>query len=70
MEDGLDDGLADGGLEIVELGGVVPGEARAVVAVIDIALVARPAVLPLEDDGCVAAVPVVVLEEDANPLVR
>ena len=70
VEDGLDDGLADGGLEVVELGGVVPREARAVVAVIDIALVARPAVLPLEDDGCVGAVPVVVLEEDANPLVR
>jgi hypothetical protein len=37
VQDGLDDLLADGGIEVVELGGVVPGKAGAVVAVVDVA---------------------------------
>ena len=36
VEDGLDDLLADIGAEVVELRGVVPGEAGAVVAVVDV----------------------------------
>ena len=43
VQDGLDDLLADGGVEVVELRGVVPGEAGAVVAVIDVAGFARRA---------------------------
>ena len=43
VEDRLDHGLADVGPEVVELGGVVPREARAVVAVVDVApLAGRP----------------------------
>ena len=57
------------GSEEVELGRVVPREARAVVAVVDVALVAGPAVEALEHDGRVAVVPVVVLEDDPDPLV-
>ncbi len=41
VEDRPDDGLAHLRLEVVELGGVVPGHARAVVAVVDVADVAR-----------------------------
>ena len=37
MQDGLNDLLADGGVQVVELRGVVPGKAGAVVAVIDVA---------------------------------
>ena len=54
------------GIEEVELGGVVPREARAVVAVVDVALVAGLAVEPLEHDRGVAVVPVVVLEDDPD----
>ena len=41
VEDGLDDRLAHLGLEVVELGGVVPRHAGAVVAVVDVARVGR-----------------------------
>ena len=57
------------GVEEVELRGVVPREARAVVAVVDVANVAGPAVDALEDDRRVAVVPVVVLEDDPDPRV-
>ena len=70
VEDRLDDGLPNLGLEVVELGGVVPGKARPVVAVVDVALVAGPAVHALEDHSGVRAVPVMVLEEDPDSLVR
>ena len=66
VEDRLDDLLADVGIEEVELGRVVPREARAVVAVIDVALVAAPAVEALEHDRGVAVVPVVILEDDPD----
>ncbi len=70
VEDGPDDLLANGRVEEVELRRVVPWEARPVVAVVDIADVAAPAVEPLEHDCRVAVVPVVVLEHDPDPLVR
>ena len=70
VEDGLDHGLPNVGPDEVELGRVVPGEARAVVAVVDVALVAGPAIRPLEDDRGVGVVPVVILEDDGHPLVR
>ena len=69
-EDRLDDLLADGGVEEVQLGGVVPREARAVVAVVDVALVAGLPVEALEDDRRVGVVPVVVLEDDPDPRIR
>ena len=69
VEDRPDDLLADLGLEEIELCRVVPREARAVVAVVDVAGVAAPAVRPLEHDGGVAVVPVVVLEHDRDTLV-
>ena len=69
VEDRLDDLLADRGVEEVQLGGVVPREARAVVAVIDVALVAGLPVEALEDDRRVGVVPVVVLEDDPDPRV-
>ena len=53
----------------VELGGVVPREAGAVVAVVDVAPLARQPVAPLEHHGRVAVVPVVVLEADLDALV-
>jgi hypothetical protein len=37
VEDGLNDMLTDRGVEVVELGGVVPGKAGAIVAVLDVA---------------------------------
>ncbi len=44
VQDGLNDGLAHFGFEIVQLGGIVPGHRSAIVAMIDVAHVARPAV--------------------------
>ncbi len=65
-EDRLDDGLADLRVEVVELRRVVPGHARAVVAVVDVADVARPAILAPEDHGGVGRIPVVVLDLDPD----
>src|SRR4051794_6520023 len=70
LDDRPDDLLADGWVEEVELCRVVPREARAVVAVVDVAVVAARAVRSLEDDGGVAVVPVVVLEDDRHASVR
>jgi hypothetical protein len=69
VEDRPDDLLADARVEEVELRGVVPREARAVVAVIDVAGAPGRPVDPLEDDRGVAVVPVVVLEDDADAVV-
>ena len=69
LEDLADDGLAHIRLEVVELGRVVPGEARAVVAVVDVARLAAGAVDALEDDRGVRRVPVVVLDLDDDPIV-
>ena len=69
LEDLPDDGLADVRAEVVELSGVVPGEARAVVAVIDVArLAGRPVGAPERHRG-VGRIPVVVLDlEDDAPV--
>jgi hypothetical protein len=69
VEDRPDDLLADPRLQEVELRCVVPGEARAVIAVVDEPLLAGCPVEPLEHDGRVAVVPVVVLEDDTGRLV-
>ena len=69
LEDLADDGLAHLGLEIVELGRVVPGEARAVVAVVDVARLAAGPVDALEDDRGVGRIPVVVFDLDDDAIV-
>ncbi len=69
VEDGLDHGFPDLGLEVIELGGVVPGSARPVVSVIDVANVAGPFVLSLKDDGRVRPVVVAVLDPDGDAIV-
>ena len=56
-------------LEVVELRGVVPRHAGAVVAVVDVALLAAPAVDALEHHRGVGVVEVVVLDVDADALV-
>ena len=60
----LHHGLADLGLEVVQLGRVVPRRGRAVVAVVDVAGLVGRAVQAPEDDGRVAVVPVAVLQLD------
>ncbi len=69
VQDGLDDGLAHLRVQIVQLSGVVPGHGGAIVAVVDVLLAPCPAVQPLEDHGGVGAGVVVILYEDAYPLV-
>jgi len=69
VEDCLDDGLANLGLQVIELRRVVPRHARAVVAVVDVAGLAAPRVGALEHDRRVGRVPVVVLDLDRDPLV-
>ncbi len=68
-QDRPDDLLADLRLEEVQLRGVVPREARPVVAVIDVARLPGAPVDPLEDHRRVAVVPVVVLEHDLGAVV-
>ena len=55
VQDGLDDRFAHGGVEVVELGGVVPGHGGAVVAVVDVAGLPVAVILVLENHGSVAA---------------
>jgi hypothetical protein len=54
---------------VVELGGVVPGHRGAVVAVVDVARLAAPAILALEGHRSVGVVVVVVLDVDPDALV-
>ena len=69
VEDRLDHGLADVGSQVVELGGVVPRHARAVVAVVDVAVVAGRGVDALEHDRRVGVVEVVILDLDRDAAV-
>ena len=69
VEDGLDDLLADGGVQVVELRGVVPRKAGAVVAVVDVAGVAGVLVDAAEDDGGVGLLEVVVVDFDFDAAV-
>ena len=66
VQDGLDDVLADVGLGVVELRGVVPGEGGAVVAVIDVARLVGGVVAEAEGDGGVGLVVVVVVDLDLD----
>ena len=68
VQDGLDDLLAHRRIQVVELRRVVPREAGAVVAVIDVTQVSGAAVAALKDHGRVRLVVVVAL--DANLDVR
>ena len=66
MQDGLDDLLAHRRIQVVELRGIVPGKAGAVVAVIDVAGFASLAVAALEDHGGVGLLEVVILDFDLD----
>ncbi len=70
VQDGLDDVLADVGLGVVELRGVVPGEGGAVVAVVDVAGLAGGVVAQAEGDGGVGLVVVVVVDLDLDAASR
>ncbi len=66
VEDGLHDVFADVGLGVVELGGVVPGEGGAVVAVVDVAGLVVAVGAQAEGDGGVGLVVVVVFDLDLD----
>ena len=70
LQDLADDRLADVSLEVVELCRVIPGEARAVIAVVDVADLTGRLVDALEDHRRVRRVPVVVLDLDDHAVVR
>ncbi len=69
LEDGLDDLLAHRAAQVVELRRVVPGEAGAVVAVVDVLPVAGPLVAAQKDHGRVGLLVVVVLDLDLDAIV-
>ena len=69
MEDGLDDLLAYGGIEVIELGRVVPWEAGAVVSVVDVAGFTGGTVSASKDHGGVGLREVVILDFDLSPAV-
>ena len=62
MKDGLNHLLADGGIQVVELRGVVPGKAGAVVAVIDVARFAAGFVAAAKHHGGIGLVVIVILD--------
>src|SRR5665213_384082 len=64
MKNGLNDLFAHGWVEVVELRGVIPGEAGAVVAVIDVADFAGGLVATLKDYGSIGLLEVVVFNLD------
>ena len=66
VQDGLDHLLAHRRIQVVELRGVVPGKAGAVVAVIDVAGLAAGAVAAAEDHGGVGLLKVVVFNLDLH----
>ena len=66
VQDGLNDLLAHGGIQVVELGGIVPGKAGAIVAVIDVAGLATLAVAALEDHGGIGLLVVVAFDLDLD----
>ena len=70
FQDGLNDRFAHLGIQIVELGGVIPGHAGAVVAVVDVARAAVAVVVILEYHGCVGAAVIMVFNHHAHPAVR
>src|SRR5579875_3458908 len=69
VEDGLHDLFADVGFGVVELGGVVPGEGSAVVAVVDVADFAGVVVADAEGNGGVGLVVVVIVDFDLGAAV-
>ena len=69
VKDGLNHLLANSRIQIVELRGVVPREAGAVVAVVDVAGVAGPLVATLKDHGCVSLFKVVIFNFDFDAAV-
>jgi hypothetical protein len=69
IKDGLDHLFANGRIQIVELRGIVPREAGAVVAVIDVARLVGPLVTALEDDGSVSLLKLMILNFDFDAAV-
>ena len=66
VEDLLDDGFANFGVEIVQLRSVVPRIARPIVAVIDVACFAAPAIAATEDDCSIGLVVVMIFDPDLD----
>jgi hypothetical protein len=64
VKDGLDDMLADGGVHVIELRGVIPGKACAIIAVVDVADVAGEVVAAAEDDGSIFLRKIFVVDFD------
>src|SRR6185369_14868852 len=66
MEYGADDRLSHLRIQVVELGGIVPGGAGTVIAVVDEAGAAVPVVVMLEHHCSIAPFPVAVLDMQAD----
>ena len=65
----MDDLLAYGGIEVIELGRVVPWEAGAVISVVDVAGFTGSTVTASKDHGGVGLRKVVILDLDLSPAV-
>ena len=69
VQDGLNHLFADGSVQVVELRGVVPGKAGAVVAVIDVAGFAAGFIATAKDHGGIGLVVIVILDLEFNAAV-
>ena len=70
VQDGLDDRLAHFGLEIVKLGGVIPGHTGAVVAMIHIQVLPITFILVLKYHGRITVIVVMILQINTTARVR
>ena len=66
MQDGLDHLFTHCGVQVVQLGGVVPRKARAIIAVIDVSCLPRCPVTPAKHDRCVGLLVVVAFDLDLH----
>src|ERR1700761_1591461 len=67
MQDGLDHLFPGSRVQVIELGGVIPGKAGAVIAVIDVAGVTCPLVTAPEDHGGVVLLVIMIVDLDLYP---
>ena len=66
IKDYLDNLLPQLGIEIIELGRVIPGHGGAIIAMIDVPSIAIAVIVGLKDHGCVAAVIIMVFQMDTE----
>ncbi|MBA7659950.1 hypothetical protein ES703_67946 [subsurface metagenome] len=69
LQDGLDHRLTGLGIQVIQLGRIIPGKMGAVITVIDVTYLTALMIHPFKDNSCVAPVVVVILNKYPKPAV-